>query len=156
MTDYEKMEDAAARKGYAVYELPLEYTDGVCYGDTIGIREGMTEREKNCVLAEEIAHVELTVGDIIRQSGTAAQKQERLARVAAYNRLIGLSGLASAFDAGCKTVFDSAEFLNVTEEFLLDALNYYRGKYGISTTYGNHIFFFEPHFSIIRYLRGNK
>ena len=42
-------------------------------------------------LAEELGHHYTTVGDILDQTNVSNRKQERLARVWAYNRRIGLT-----------------------------------------------------------------
>lgn len=39
---------------------------------------------------------------------------------------------------------ESAEHLDVTEDFLEKAISYYKGKYGISTKIDIYIIFFEP------------
>lgn len=43
-----------------------------------------------------------------------------------------------------------ADYLDVTEDFLKDALESYRRKYGIYTEIDNYIIFFEPWISIMR------
>lgn len=152
MTKYEKLEEEATEKGLRVFDLPLQHTDGMCCGDLIGIRSGQTEPEKTCVLAEEIAHAELTVGDILDQNDVNNRKQERLARIAAYDRLIGLAGLVRAFDHGCRSRYDVACFLGVTEEFLIDTVAYYHEKYGRYAKYGQHLVIFEPGLTIMKYV----
>ena len=47
---------------------------------------------------------------------------------------------------GYKSLYDEmADYLDVTEDFLKDALKSYRRKYGIYTEIDNYIVFFEPH-----------
>ena len=61
------------------------------------------------------------------------RKQERQARLWGYNKLIGLSGLIKAYEAGCQDKYDVAEFLGVTDEYLQDCVECYRDKYGTGT-----------------------
>lgn len=61
------------------------------------------------------------------------RKQELRARAWGYNRLIGLAGLVQAFEYGCRNQYEMAEYLDITEEYLEDALMHYRSKYGIYT-----------------------
>lgn len=144
MTKYELMKDEAFAAGLTVEELPFRYADGLLDGFWIGIRAGMTTVEKKCVLAEEVAHAQYTVGNILDQSDVSNRKQELFARTKAYDRLIGLSGLISAFQHGCRNAYEVAEFLEVTEPFLLEAIERYRAHYGAYARFGDYIVQFEP------------
>lgn len=115
------------------------YVDGC-----IAIEKNMTLKKKSCVLAEEIGHHLTTVGNILDLSDTNNRKQERKARVIAYDIHIRLSGLIGAFEAGCKNLYETAEFLDVTENFLQDAIRYYKEKYGLCAKMENYIIYFEP------------
>lgn len=141
----------AAASGLTVSEMPLQHSDGMVYGKKIAIRSGQTSAEKACVLAEELSHVELTVGNILDQSSVSNRKQENLARAKAYDRLIGLSGLVDAFEHGCKTYFETAEHLEITEKFLKEAMEYYRKRYGCYVKFKNYTIHFEPRFAIVKY-----
>ena len=78
----------------------------------------------------------------------ANRKQELHARAWAYNRLIGLYGIINAYRSGCRNGYEIAEHLNITEEFLAEALQYYRNKYGLCTTIDNYVIYFEPSLGI--------
>lgn len=52
--------------------------------------------------------------------------------------------LAEAIDYPCLTRLELAEYLEVTEEYLLEALEYYKQKYGPYVTLGNYTILFEP------------
>lgn len=54
-----------------------------------------------------------------------------------------------SYEAGCSSLFDMAEYLDVTEEFLSDALESYRKKYGTCKAIDNYIVYFEPHLGIL-------
>lgn len=43
-----------------------------------------------------------------------------------------------------------AEYLEVTEEFLKDALKRYHQKYGVCTTVDNYIIYFEPALGVVK------
>ena len=148
MTLYEKLTAEADAKGFIVAEVPLEHSGGIIYKNRIGIRAGQTSAEKACVLAEEMAHAQYTVGNILDQTDAGNRKQEYLARLKAYDKLIGLPGIVRAFSHGCRNRLEMADFLDVTEEFLQEALECYRGKYGISTTYDGFTIQFEPCLSV--------
>lgn len=148
MNLYEKLSSEAQANGLEVIELPLEHSDGMVCGNLIGIREGQTSAEKACVLAEELAHARYTVGNILDQNDVSNQKQEHLARVATYDRMIGLARLVEAFRHGCRNQYEMAEYLDVTEKFLRDALECYREKYGTATTCDGFTIRFEPCLSV--------
>lgn len=124
---------------------------GLCKGNKIGIsRTVETSTEKRCILAEELGHYYTTIGNILDQQKVANAKQELHARTWAYNECVGLIGIIKAFEAGCKSLYEMADYLDVTEEFLKDALESYRRKYGICTEIDNYIIFFEPWISVMR------
>ena len=100
-------------------------------------------------MAEELGHYYTGTGDILDQSSVSNRKQELRGRAYAYNKLVGLMGIIDAYNANCTTLYESAEYLNVTEEFLEEALSYYKSKYGISTKIDNYIIFFEPTIAVL-------
>lgn len=108
----------------------------------------MTETEKKCVMAEELGHYYTGTGDILDQSSVSNRKQELHGRIYAYNKLVGLMGIVRAHKKHCNSLSETAEFLDVTEEFLADALNYYRSKYGKSVNIDNYVIYFEPYLEV--------
>lgn len=125
-------------------EKPLRLYDGRIKGNKILIRSDMNTIRKSCVLAEELGHYYTTVGNILDQTDSNNRKQERRARLWAYDRLVGLSGIVKAYNHGCGSLTETAEYLNITEEFLLDALKEYENKYGTSVVYGEYEISFTP------------
>lgn len=142
---YEELLNEADIAGLIVKEKPLQSSDGRIFGNRIAVRKNIpTLKEKSCVLAEELGHYYTTVGNIIDMQDIRNVKQERKARVWAYDELIGLTGLIRAFECCCQSRYEIADFLGVTEEFLSDALNYYKVKYGESTVMDHYIIRFIP------------
>lgn len=142
---YEQLLDAADQEGLAVKEQPLSTHDGLIVGSRIAIRKDIpTQAKKACVLAEELGHHYTNVGDVLDQTEIENIKQERKARMWAYNKQIGLSGILSAYKYGCRNLHEMAEHLDVTEAFLKDALDAYLLKYGKYTVVDNYMIFFEP------------
>lgn len=149
--DYEILLDEAHREGLVVKEKPLKYNDGRIKGKRIAIRNDIdTSAEKTCVLAEELGHHYTSVGDILNQRIAENRKQELQARMYAYNKLIGLQGLINCYEYGCSNIHEMAEYLNVTERFVSDALEAYEKKYGIQVRVENYIIRFNPNFSVIK------
>lgn len=142
---YEELLSQASSENLLVKEVPLLGSDGRIYNNRIAIRKDIpTLKQKSCVLAEELGHYYTGVGNILEQNSINNIKQERYGRIWAYNHQIGLIGILQSYLANCRTLYDMADYLEVTEEFLIDALQYYKSKYGTFTEIDNYIIYFEP------------
>ena len=153
--NYEQLLTAADQEGLLVKEQPLTEHDGLIRGSRIAIRKDIeTQAEKSCVLAEELGHHYTTAGDILDQTDVMNQKQEYRARLYGYNLKIGLTGLIRAYEAGCRSLYEMADFLDATEEYLKEAIQCYRSKYGVCTSIDNYVVYFEP-FAVMRMISVN-
>lgn len=144
MITYEQLLMEADSKGLLTKEKNLPISKGRIKGNRIAIKKGMTEKEKKCVMAEELGHYYTGTGDILDQSSVSNRKQEMHGRIYAYNKLVGLMGIIDAHKHHCQNLFETAEYLDVTEEFLSDVLNYYKAKYGKGVSIDNYVIYFEP------------
>lgn len=125
--------------------------DGLINGNVIGInRKIRTYRKRACILAEELGHYYTTTGNIINQSTVENRRQELHARIWAYDKMIGLNGIIKAYKHGCHSLHDTADYLDVTEEFLYEALQYYKGKYGPFAVLDNYLIYFEPSLGVFK------
>lgn len=150
---YEDMKIVAHEAGLNVKEKPLQSSNGRINGNKIAIRRDLPSSvHKKCVLAEELGHYYTSSGNILNQSYTENRKQELKAREWAYDRQVGLIGIVESFRAGCQTLSEMSEYLEVTEEFLRDALERYRQKYGEYTAIDNYIIYFEPYLTVAEIL----
>ncbi len=151
MNAYEALLDEACDIGLIVKEKPLQYNNGRIKGNRIAIRQDInTTTEKACVLAEELGHHHTSVGNILDMDISANRKQERQARLWAYNKQIGLTGLIRAYEAGCQNRYETADYLEVTEEALTECIECYRNKYGEYKIVDNYIIYFIPHLAIFK------
>lgn len=143
---YEALLNEADSRQLIVKEKPLIRNNGLVLGNKIAIRKDIeTEVEKSCVLAEELGHYYTSSGNIIDMQDALNRKQERRARLWAYNKMITMDKLAEACEYGCRNRYEIAEYLDVTEEFLQEAIDSYKQIYG--TTYhqcGDYLICFEP------------
>ncbi len=148
MTKYEQLLDTAEQKEILVierYPFRSDRIRGLACDKVVALNQNIsTAAERGCVLAEEIAHTDINVGNILDQKDVSSLKQEHRARTIAYNQLVGLRGLIDAYHHHCTNRYEVAEFLNVTESFLEDCLDYYKAKYGICTQVDNYVVFFSP------------
>lgn len=153
MTEYEKLLDDASLNNITVienYDLSCTRIKGLYCDGVIALNKNIeTDAEKRCVLVEELGHHYTASGNILDQSSTSNRKQEFHGRIMAYNRLIGLIGIINSFKNHCQSIAESAEYLDVTEEFLNDALSYYKSKYGVSVTVDNYVIYFEPSLGVL-------
>lgn len=146
---YEQLLAHSDEAGLVVREKPLKYNDGRIKGNRIAIRQNIeTQKEKACVLAEELGHHYTSSGNILDQQKTENVKQEQLARMWAYNKQIGLHGIIDAYKRGCRNIHEMADYLDVPEEFLRDALEAYRLKYGQCVIIDNYTVYFEPYLMV--------
>lgn len=139
-----------------VKELPLPLSKGRIKGRWVAIRRGMTEKEKKCILAEELGHYYTGSGNILDQSVVSNRKQELHGRAYAYNKLVGLVGIVNAYQHRCQNLPEMADYLGVTEEFLVDALQYYKGKYGRCAKIDNYVIFFEPSLAVLEIVQDKE
>ncbi|SKA82330.1 protein of unknown function [Caloramator quimbayensis] len=144
--EYEKLLDEADEKNIDVIEMKFKGNiKGLYCNNTIAINQNIkTNAEKVCILAEEIGHHYTSSGNILEQSNVINIKQEKIARNWAYKKLVGITSIIQAYKNGIRNKYELAEFLNVTEEFLDEALTYYKNKYGLFYTIDNYIIYFDP------------
>lgn len=149
---YENLLIEYSNSDLIIKEKDLPLNKGRIKGNKIAIRRSLSAKEKGCILAEELGHYFTTVGNILDQSNINNRKQELQARLWAYNKLIGLHGIVSAYLHGCCDFHEMAEYLDVTEEFLYEALFAYREKYGDYVKYKGYIINFAPtlHIELIK------
>lgn len=148
---YEQLLSAADREGLIVREKDLIDNDGRIKNNRVAIRKDMTTVQKACTLAEELGHYFTNYGDILDQDEVVNRKQEAKARLWSYDELIGLDGLIKAFEHGCRNRYEIAEYLDVTEEFLQDALDRWTQIYGAGwIRTGQHMISFNRGISVVK------
>lgn len=149
---YEALLNLAEDKhGLTVKEKPLRYYDGLIMGKKVAIRQSIdTSAEKAGVLAEEIGHDATSVGNILDYGDPNNYKQEMKARTYGYKLTITPDALIDAYNAGCRNSFEIAEFLDVTEDYLIEAIERFRQIYGIYQKYKNYLIVYEPGLRVIK------
>ncbi len=146
MNSLEILEDEACKDGIDIIqkEFKSNRIKGLYCDKVVALNKELNTKEKTCVLAEELGHHYTSSGDILDLSVTQNRKQERQARIWAYNKQIGLKGLINAYEHGCKNRHEIAEYLEVTEAFLEEAVHCYHEKYGLFTKIDNYVIYFNP------------
>lgn len=146
---YEELLIESESQNLIVKEKNLPGYNGRIYKNRIAISKNLNMSEKKCVLAEELGHHYTSVGNILNMEDLSNRKQERQARLWGYNKLIGLTGIVNAFESGCQSAYEAAEFLEVTVEYLQECIDCYRDKYGICTEIDNYIIYFIPNLAVM-------
>ena len=117
---------------------------GLYFDGCIAIDQNIsTSVEKSCIYAEELGHHYTSVGNILEQTSVENRKQELKARIWGYNLRIGLNGIINAYKHGCRNRYEIAEYLDVTEKYLTEALSAYASIYGLYTQFDNYIVYFN-------------
>ncbi|WP_243133749.1 ImmA/IrrE family metallo-endopeptidase [[Clostridium] symbiosum] len=150
--NYEDLLIEAEQQGLKVQELPLPLSDGRIKGKRIAIRMDIpTIAQKADVLAEELGHYHTTVGKIIELDTIDSCKQERRARLWAYNKRIGMHGIVDAYKHHCSNRYEIANYLGVSEEFFQDALECYQQIYEYGVMVDNYYVQVNPHLEVFEY-----
>lgn len=147
MNLYEQWLQRADDLGLCVIEnVPFESNAmGLVCGDCIGLNKNLeTIAEKACVLAEEVIHSQVNVGNILDQRIPENAKQERKARKILHHHLVDLNTIIRLLKEGYKNMDEIAEKMGITEALLTEAICGYKEEYGISITIGDDVLFFEP------------
>lgn len=151
--NYEELLDTADQLDLAVKEQPLTVHDGLIRGRRIAIRKSIeTQAEKSCVLAEELGHYFTSFGNILNMDEIQNRKQELRARLSGYDMQIGLIGIIECYKHHCRSLYEMAEYLQVTEEYLQEALECYSRKYGENlVTIDNYAIRFVPSLQVMEF-----
>lgn len=100
--------------------LQALYVDGYVFLNT-----RLNEKEKACVLAEEIGHYFTADRNCLDQNQSENLFCELKGRIWSYEVMLPVSQLNVAMYAGITTVNQIAEFFQLTEDFVKEALCYY-------------------------------
>lgn len=153
MNKLETLEQKAYDQNVKVHDYYLgeESLAGLYINGHVAINTSVKSlRKRTCVIAEELGHHCTSSGNILDQNDIRTQKQEHKARLWGYNESIGLIGIVEAFNHGCHNLYEMAEYLDVTEEFLNDALTAYKDKYGVYTIVDNYAIYFIPALLVLK------
>ena len=151
--NYEELLDTADQLDLAVKEQPLTVHDGLIRGRRIAIRKSIeTQAEKSCVLAEELGHYFTSFGNILNMDEIQNRKQELRARLYGYDMQIGLIGIIECYKHHCRSLYEMAEYLQVTEEYLKEDLECYSRKYVENhVTIDNYAIRFVPSLQVMEF-----
>lgn len=142
---YEHLLKEADKKNVIVEERYLPETiKGLQGNNLIWINKKLSTKMKAGILAEELGHFETTYGNIINQNDHRNRKQELQARTWGYKKAMPLSQLIEAYECGVDDLYELAEFLDLDEKYILEAIDRFKAVYGPNVEYGKYTINFDP------------
>lgn len=117
---------------------------GVYLGEIILIEKRLNTINKLETLYEEIAHHLITYGDIRDQSIMLNRKFELKAKRLGCEMVITLDGIIDAFHSGICNLHEMACYFEVSNDYVLKAIEHYKMKYGLDVYYKGYVIKFEP------------
>ena len=121
-----------------------KFQPGLYINGKIFINSNLSETRKTEVLYEELAHHKLTYGNILDQSKDINRKFENYARRHGYEAALPLLIIVEAHNYGVSNLYELAQYVQLSEEHVLEILKHYKNKYGIGTHYGEYLITFDP------------
>ncbi|MBM0826181.1 ImmA/IrrE family metallo-endopeptidase [Staphylococcus epidermidis] len=121
-----------------------KFQPGLYINGKIFINSNLSETRKTEVLYEELAHHKLTYGNILDQSKDINRKFENYARRHGYEAALPLRIIVEAHNYGVSNLYELAEYVQLSEEYIVEILKHYKNKYGIGTNYGEYLITFDP------------
>ena len=121
-----------------------KFQPGLYINGKIFINSNLSETRKTEVLYEELAHHKLTYGNILDQSKDINRKFENYARRHGYEAALPLRIIVEAHNYGISNLYELAEYVQLSEEYIVEILKHYKNKYGIGTHYGEYLITFDP------------
>lgn len=121
-----------------------KFQPGFYINGKIYINSNLSETRKAEVLYEELAHHKLTYGNILDQSKWINRKFENYAKRHGYEAALPLRIIVEAHHYGVSNLYELAEYVQLSEEHVLEILEHYKQKHGIGTHYGDYSITFEP------------
>lgn len=155
---YEKLICQCSNSDLKVIEENLKPigTYGLCVNNIIFLEKTLNNNLKACVLAEELGHYYKSYGNILDLKNVTNMQSENKGRAWAFEKLFGLEQIIEVHNKRLNSKYEAAEYLNITEAFIDEALNYYRKKYGTYVNYKNYTIGFIPNLYVIQKINENN
>lgn len=151
MTSYEELLQTAYNQGIQVIDYEFEgnmsgyYCNNVIFID----KNAQDDQERKCILVEELGHHFTAVGDLTGEDTIEKCKQEQLGRRWGFDTILPIDEIVDAVIDGCDNFYSIAEYLDITTEYLHEALRYYSQKYGPEAEYGDYLVIFSEESLIV-------
>ena len=124
-------------------------TKGIYCDGVVVLNKNCSTIEKCCTLAEELGHHHTASANIIELDTLDKKKQEILGHRWGIEKLLPLSYVVDAVIDGYSNLAELAEHLEVTPEYLQEAIVYYGQKHGSGMEYRGHLIYFNDESMIV-------
>ena len=121
-----------------------KFQSGFYINGKIYINSNLSETRKAEVLYEELAHHKLTYGNILDQSKWINRKFENYARRYGVEAALPLRIIVEAHNYGVSNLYELAQYVQLSEKYIVEILGHYKQKHGLTTRYGKYVIQFEP------------
>ncbi|WP_210130131.1 ImmA/IrrE family metallo-endopeptidase [Staphylococcus sp. GDX8P54P] len=121
-----------------------KFQPGFYINGKIYINSNLSETRKAEVLFEELAHHKLTYGNILDQSKDINRKFENYARRHGFEAALPLRIIVEAHNYGVSSLYELADYVQLSEKYIVEILGHYKQKHGLTTRYGKYVIQFEP------------
>lgn len=121
-----------------------KFQPGFYINGKIYINRNLSETRKAEVLFEELAHHKLTYGNILDQSKWINRKFENYARRHGFEAALPLRIIVEAHHYGVSSLYELADYVQLSEKYIVEILEHYKQKHGLTTRYGKCVIQFEP------------
>ncbi|WP_258115612.1 ImmA/IrrE family metallo-endopeptidase [Levilactobacillus yiduensis] len=101
------------------------------------------EIDKRVILTEEFMHFLHSVGMILDKDNLNQRKQELQARNLTYKAVVSIDDLLRCYLMGLETPYDVASELDLPEEFLKNAIDYFKTQYSKPFEYKGYVVIFS-------------
>lgn len=116
-----------------------------CYiNGKIYIKNDLSDMKKAEVLYEELGHHEKTYGNILDQTKWINRKFENYAVRHGYETALPLRLIIEAYYHGVSNLYELADYVQLSEEYILKVIDVYKKKYGLDVYYKGYVIKFEP------------
>lgn len=120
------------------------FQSGSYINGEIFIKNNLSDVKKAEVLFEELAHHKLTWGNILNQEDFNNRKFENYAKRAGFQAALPLRIIVEAYQYGTSNLYELAQYTQLSEEYIIKAIEHYKMKYGLDVYYKGYVIKFEP------------
>ncbi|EAE1669503.1 toxin [Listeria monocytogenes] len=121
------------------------YADG-----HILLERHMNSRNKKVILIEEYLHSKHTEGNILDETDINNKKQENFVRRKNYELLFSSECIIRAYNLGFTYYHDVADYFDLPETFIRDAIKHYEQLYGEMWEVGEYIIFLGNYIEVFK------
>lgn len=114
------------------------------------IEQRMNDKSKKVVIMEEYLHSKHTIGNILDESDIRNKKQENFVRRKNYELLFSWKSIVTAFNMGFTYYHDVAEYFDLPEDFIREAVEHYKSTHELLWDVGEYVIFLGNYMEVYK------